>query len=37
MIIDTGKIIYKGTLEALKSGEEGGDLEKIFLKMTAED
>ena len=35
MIIDTGKLIYKGTMEALKSGEEGGDLEKIFLKMTS--
>ena len=37
MIIDTGKLIYKGTMEALKSGAEGGDLEKIFLKMTAEE
>ena len=36
MIIDCGKIIYKGTMEALKSGEPDGDLEKIFLKMTAE-
>ena len=37
MIIDAGKLIYKGTMEALKSGAEGGDLEKIFLKMTAEE
>ena len=37
MIIDAGKLIYKGTMEALKTGEEGGDLEKIFLKMTAEE
>ncbi len=36
MIIDTGKLIYTGTMDALKNGEEGGDLEKIFLKMTAE-
>lgn len=36
MIIDCGKIIYKGTMEALKSGEPDGDLEKLFLKMTAE-
>ena len=36
MIIDSGKLIYIGTMEALKSGGEGADLEKIFLKMTSE-
>ena len=36
MIIDSGKIIYTGTMEALRSGGEGADLEKIFLKMTSE-
>ena len=36
MIIDSGKIIYTGTMESLRSGGEGADLEKIFLKMTSE-
>jgi ABC-2 type transport system ATP-binding protein len=36
MIIDSGKIIYTGTMESLRSGGEGADLENIFLKMTSE-
>lgn len=37
MIIDTGRLIYTGTMDDLKSREPDGDLEKIFLKLTAED
>lgn len=36
-IIDKGRLVAKGTLEDLRSGESGASLEQLFLSMTEEE
>lgn len=36
-IIDKGRLVAKGTLEDLRSGESGTSLEQLFLSMTEEE
>ena len=33
-IIDKGRLVAQGTLEALRSGEKGASLEQLFLELT---
>ena len=33
-IIDHGRLVAEGTMEALRSGEKGASLEDLFLQLT---